>query len=207
MDGRIMLEVNWATFKSFIQSRGLSIQYFSIENYYFLYAVDGTFSIQCKVLQDGSADVVDFESNFKAAGNKKITLANQPFDAKELPNGKKLYYRLHGIVHGLTSSPETIEFVIPYLACKITGIEIINGDIGDKASLKVCDTSTGIISGVPNYALNQFAFDMNIGDKLHRFTSPYDADLIQGMKIRIDYASPSTLPKTIYINFHLHEVK
>lgn len=132
---------------------------------------------------------------------------NAPFASKEI-DGKKLFTRIHGISASVQNAPDNIDFTVPYNNCKINGIEILAGGFGDKANFKVLDTPSGTISGVPNYLLNQFAFDVNITKDFYRFYSPYDADLIKDMTLRIEYdAKDELLPKTIYINLILHEVK
>lgn len=137
----------------------------------------------------------------------EIASMNYPFADKKLPNGKKLFNRVHGVVVSVQNAPDNIDFVVPYTACKITGIEIINGVIGDKANFKVLDTPTGTVSGTPNAVLNQFGFNVNVAEKFYERSSKYDADLIQNMKLRIEYdAKDELLPRDIHVNFILHEV-
>ncbi|NJO48141.1 MAG: hypothetical protein HC840_00335 [Leptolyngbyaceae cyanobacterium RM2_2_4] len=138
-----------------------------------------------------------------------VTSTSVPFAAKILPNGKKLYTRIHGVSQSVLGAPDNIDFTIPHTNCKLTGIQIINGELGDKANLKILDTDAGLISGIPNAVLNQFGFSVNMGSSFYEFQSNYDADLILGMKIRLEFdaVAPDLLPKTVYINFILHEVK
>lgn len=153
----------------------------------------------------GSGSVqVDFLKNTTPPN---IAASNYPFASKVLPNGKKLYTRVHGIQISVSGAPDNIDFVIPYDNCKLTGLEIIGGNLGDTVNLKVLDTPTGTISGVADYTLNQFGFDVNISKDFYRRDSAYDADLIKDMKIRIEYDSIATLPVPVYINLILHEVK
>lgn len=139
----------------------------------------------------------------------QVNSSNQPFASKILSNGKKLFMRVHGIQAQVSGAPDNIDFTIPYTNCKITGIEILNGELGDKINFKVLDTASGTISGIPNYMLNQFGFDVRIGSALYKHESGYDADLIQGMVLRLEYDAITSdlLPKNVYINFILHEVK
>lgn len=132
-----------------------------------------------------------------------------PFADKKLPDGKKLFKRVHGVSAQVSGSPDNIDFVVPYNNCKITGVEIINGDFGDKVNFKVYDTPTGTLSGIPDLMLNQFGFNVNIRKEYHKDECNYDADLIKDMKIRVEFDAVTSdlLPKTVYINFILHEVK
>ncbi len=140
---------------------------------------------------------------------QSVEITNQvessPFASKVLSNGKKLFGRVHGENYTLESGENTKEFVIPYPQVKFNEIEIIGAEIGDNSNLKILDTATGTYSGVNNYELNQFGFDVYISKDFYRRKSNYDADLYTGMRICIEYNSVSA--KDICINFVLHEVK
>lgn len=138
---------------------------------------------------------------------RKTYTLNTPFADKKLMDGKKVYTRIHGAVLEVQGAADTLDFTIPYANCKITGIEIIGGGIGDTIDLQIMDTDTGTISGFPNYMLNQFGFSVNICDGYYEYKSSYDADLIGGLKLRVIYdAKDELLPKTIRFNFFLHQV-
>ena len=206
----ILMPINsWTSFKTTVLlSKGLGIQFSEYSDRYEVYAAEaGTFTWSICILKDGGSDVTDFETNYKSKANKSVLQQSPPFAAKVLPNGKKLYTRVHGIQASVSGAPDNIDFVIPYDNCKITGLEIIGGNTGDTISLKVLDTPTGTISGIADYMLNQFGFDVNVSKDFYKRDSAYDADLIKDMKIRIEYDSIATLPALVYINLIIHEVK
>ena len=61
-----------------------------------------------------------------------------PFNSKELPDGKKLYRRVHGIQATLAADGNTeIEFLVPYNWCKITGARLLWFPEGVKADFFV----------------------------------------------------------------------
>lgn len=138
-----------------------------------------------------------------------VAAGQLPFAAKVLPDGKKLYTRVHGVSSSVAGAPDNIDFLVPYNNCKLTGLEIINGELGDKVNLKILDTPTGTISGTPYAVLNQFGYNVCIASNYYERESPYDADLIKDLTIRLEYDAINTdlLPKTVYVNFVLHEVK
>lgn len=144
----------------------------------------------------------ELESLKYISNNKSTTY---PFADKVLPDGKKLFKRVHGVSASFNNETKKIEFVIPYNECKITGVEILNCNYGDTANLNVYDSSTGIISGFPNVKLNQFGFNVFINEKYHKETSNYDADLFLGMKVSVEITASQQ--KDIYVNFILHEVR
>lgn len=195
---------NWTDFKTFVNDRQLSIQWFDTDGHYYLAAIDGPFTVHHTMQKDGGADELDFVNNYKSAGNQKIDLGGLPFSAKKI-NGKKLFQRAHGESYSLTSGLNTIEFHIPYNEVKFNEIEIINAEVGDNCKLKILDTATGTYTGQPNYELNQFGYDVNLGPGFYRRGSKYDADLNLGMRIVVEYSSVSA--KSVYINYILHELK
>lgn len=183
--------------------------------------MDSEYATNTQLIADLALAVVKMSSNGSSAlsGNGSahvdflknttpptVKSTNFPFTDKILPNGKKLFARVHGVSASVSSTPYNIDFVVPYAACKLTGIELIGGNIGDTCNFKILDTATGTISGVANYTLNQFGFNVNVGKDFYKRESSYDADLIQNMKIRIEYNSIVELPVNVYINYVLHQV-
>jgi len=205
-----MINVDWLTFKSLVTAQSLPFKYVTLDSTYYMYTENAS-PIACHVTitTPTSSDQSDFETNLKPKGNRSTAVTLTPFADKVLPNGKRLFTRVHGTSANVAGAPDTIDFEIPYTMCKLTGIDIINGELGDKINLKILDTVTGTVSGVPNMVLNQFAYNVNIASSFHKFESRYDADMIQGLRIRVEYdaVTPDLLPKTIYVNFYLHEVK
>ena len=68
----ILSNLSWSSFKSLVDDKAMAIQYIDVEGYYFLKAFDSSFSIGCAMLKDGGADQIDFEDNYKAAGNAPL---------------------------------------------------------------------------------------------------------------------------------------
>lgn len=142
----------------------------------------------------------------------------KPFSDKNLPDGRKVFKRIHGVSSSVYDIMAPIEFIIPYNTCKITGVEVIAAMHGDNVNLKIYDTPDGMIQQLfygiapenvePNKFLNQFGFNTNLAKDFHRETSNYDADLIKDMKIVVEYNPKNTgSSRDVYINFILHEIK
>lgn len=200
------MEVTWAEFKNFVTQRNLSIQFVEMRGNYFMKAFDGFFNLECILsVGTGDSDTTDFETNFKAKGNKTQPQQVHAFSAKTLPNGKKLYKREHGIQSTLTTGVNTVTFTVPYAWVKIIGLELIGGETLDTVDFFVLDSTSGTYSGVPNYTLNQFGFNVNVAPGEYKENNNYDADLYSGMQIKIVYNSISN--KTVGINYKLNEVK
>lgn len=150
------------------------------------------------------SDAIDL---LKGSTPKQVSSASYPFAQKVLPDGSKVFTRVHGIKASVQNAPDNIDFVVPYAKCKITGMEIIGCGEDDKVNFKILDSDSGVITGVPNYQLNQFGFSVYMKEGSYKHDSPYDADLVQGLIIRLEYdAKDELLPKNIYVNIFLHEV-
>lgn len=121
-----------------------------------------------------------------------------PFAAKTLPDGSKLYRRVHGVTATLTANGNTVvNFAVPYAKCKINACEIICPIDGVKADFEVYYGTT---------KLNQFGFDCNINKGFYKDESPYDADLTNALTVRATLKNSSSETPVVGINFILHEV-
>lgn len=139
--------------------------------------------------------------------HSKAPTLQAPFANKEI-DGKKIFKRVHGVEIDLQSQNGEVEFEVPYSSCKITGMEIVAGELGDKVDFQVLDTEEGTISGQSKFMLNQFGFDVYVAKDYYEHVSNYDADLFGGMFLKIIYKSNNkNLPRKAYINIILHEVK
>jgi len=134
-----------------------------------------------------------------------VEVNTQPAFASKKVGTKKLYTRATGKSFALVVGSNTLDFLIPYNEMKFTGIEIDGGKIGERVNLKILDTATGTISGVPNYMLNQFGFDVNLPDGFYSRESQYDADLIKDLVIRIELTAVEA--RNIGVNYLIHELK
>lgn len=206
------MEISWAEFKKFVDARSLSIQYVEVNENYWLKAFDNRFEVECLLpIDETNADTIVFNTSYKANGNKRVVqeIASIPsFGAKQFYSGdtlKKLYARFTGQQFALSVGANTCDYTVTYPWVKMVGLELIGGEIGDIASLKVFDNSLGTYSGVPNYMLNQFGYSINVAKDFYARASQFDSDLYPGMIIRLEYSSISE--KTIGVNYLINEVK
>lgn len=136
--------------------------------------------------------------------NPNLGSLRAPFSQKTA-NGMKLYTRATGVSHAVVVGANVLDFVVPFNTVKFNGLEIVNGKAGEKVSLKILDTPAGAISGVPNYELNQFGFDVNLPDGFYSRESNYDADLIKDLKVRIEFTAIEA--RNVGVNYLIHELK
>ena len=117
-------------------------------------------------------DINDAINHLKNNLPTHVEVDGQPtFADKILPCGKKIYARTHGKSFSVSAGANTLDFDVPYAACKITGIEIMNGELGDNVDFFILDDDLGTYSTIPNSVLNQFGYDANIAPNNYRHES------------------------------------
>ena len=202
----MLIKLAWSDFKSAVTANNLSVQYVSADDSYTVYTANGSFELHCLILKTSpaNADQTDFETNFMPSANKPLFMQASAFAAKTV-GAKKLFARNTGMQFALSSGANTCNHTISYPWVKLIGAEIINGEALDYIDFEIYDTAAGTYSGIPNYKLNQFGFSVNISPNFYSRECPYDADLYQGMILRMTYNSVSA--KTIGINLVMNEVK
>jgi hypothetical protein len=203
-----MINLNWSEFKYVSQQYSLKMNMVELPSQYLLSVYKHPFTLQC-ILVKGSPDCVEFETTYKATTATEMSAlvkieSAPPFGAKMIGD-KRLYKRVHGVQHDCIVGENIIDFEVPYPAAKITGLEVMWASEGDTCDLQVLDTPTGTISTIPSYILNQFGFTVCVSKDKYEHRSEYDADLIQGMKLRVKITAVAA--KKIGINFILNEVK
>lgn len=68
------MEVNWNTFKTFVNTRVVSIQYVTVESNYWMQAIDGPFYISCLIPTDpANPDTAEFLATYIVKANQSYT--------------------------------------------------------------------------------------------------------------------------------------
>jgi hypothetical protein len=208
-----MIQLKYNEIKALIQEG--NVEYKSVEalSKITIFAFDDQFNVYCEVYKN-SDEHIEYLATFASSESSKLKKDYSPaFNSKSLPNGQKLFKRVHGA--GSVSIPAgqtgIIDFSVPYTHAKISGAEVFGGNHLDTIDLFILDTDTNTYSGAPieypNYLLNQFAFDVNLSPSgQYLSNSNYDADLYQSMVISCAIKNNGTETKIISINFILHEV-
>ena len=162
----------------------------------------------------GSEDITDLNQSIdflKQMTSKEVVISNnlQAFASKELHDGSKLYKRKHGVKGSSipANSSGSVIFTAPYTLCKLTDVEVLKGREGDEVDFFILDTALGTVSGIPNFPLNQFGFDVQITKDKHSEHSDYDADLFSGLQIMFQYYNNNDSAVKPVFNITLHEVK
>lgn len=100
--------VSWEIIKSFCTARSLSMQWLDLGEAYAIRAYDGPFLLECTA-EKGSTECIDFETNFKPAGNKKIEPRDG--DGSVLQRAKITTTGWHYQLHGLEFTTSSLESV------------------------------------------------------------------------------------------------
>jgi len=122
-------------------------------------------------------------------------IPSSPFTAKMIGD-RNLFMRVHGITYSVLTGINVIDFVVPYAHCKINEVQLVNCESMDTANFEVY---------MGPYKLNQFGYDVVMPKDFYESKSSYDADLYEGLTVKITYNSKSE--KQIGVNIVLHEVK
>lgn len=198
---------DFSQWKSEVDNKELFHFSYYINDSYKLYAIDGSLTFYHD-LEIGNKE--DYEANYLPSANKKLGsyYQREPFAAKVLPNGLKLFRRKHGYKETiLAGQSKATKIAVPYNQCKINKLEVIAANPLDRIDLKVLDTPTGTLSTIPNFMLNQFGFNVIVSELIYSDKSDYDADLIKDMQIEITYYNDSAQDITVGYNVIFHEVK
>lgn len=206
----IKIELNYADWKSNVDTKALDHFSYVIGDTYMLIAVDGQLQFNHKLDQD---DKADYETNYLPSANKKMGsfYSREPFATKTLKDGSKLFRRKHGVKETiLAGQSKDIVFTVPYAKAKINKLEVIDANALDRVDLLVkspVDPATAAAYGMPpDYLLNQFGFDVVCSDLLYSDKSDYDADVYAGFQIIVKYKNDSASDKEVGFNLIYHEV-
>lgn len=166
-----MKKVEWAPFKSFVQARTLSIQFIELTDKYWMRANDGPFELECELLKSPSdtTDLLDFENNFKALGNKKLDPRDS--DGSALNRTKITttgwHYQLHGI-----------EFETSKLN-SLYSKKVDNTDYGF-STIKFYKDVSGVETEITGGDLNQTFLDANCIKTVIDWEPTHDLEMIGG---------------------------
>ena len=216
---------NWTAWKAAATERGMSLQFKENADQYEIYGYDeleahGTFiwigEVPWQLIESGytqnqnDADKADFEANFKATGNKKIspvklTALNDPFAN---PNGYKARFKGFG---GTAAKGTTTNIQLKLTEeRRINGVRLLlrNHVWGDKLHFEVVDVDN-ILGYGAGVVLDRFGEDWYVDPD--RLTQPdatvnYPAKILANLYIRVVYVSVGTETDVeVKANLFLHK--
>ena len=103
----MQIEISWSEFKDFITSTKVSWIYITEEDgSYSLFAVYESFSIKCYLRSSNTADISDFETNYKPSGNSilkpRSPVSNRPEVVLMEPEGESESISSHNFMDKTT---------------------------------------------------------------------------------------------------------
>lgn len=100
------MKVAYSVLKTFVTTRGLSVQYLEFDDRYELVALDSTFTVETTLIKGQSEEIADFEATLKPGGNKPITvrsaLGNVIYESAPLVTGAVGTRAISMVTHDLT---------------------------------------------------------------------------------------------------------
>lgn len=188
--------VDYSILKTFAADRSLSVQWIDYGETYWLGVINNGLTIET-VLNKGSADAVDFETNLKIKGNAPLANALMPFAAA---NGYRA--RFKGItgtaLFGVTTN---IDHALAEERW-IDGVEVmqVGAAKGDTVHFQIVHPTLGVV--------DTFGETWNIDSttgKQGAVVLSYPAKLVAGLSVRCAYNSVGTANVWVGINLRLHK--
>lgn len=175
--------IDWSQFKDFINTRNVDLLMIEDPSHYFLWADDLAVTIICQLFKDQTADISDFETNYKSTCNRdKI---NQHQMIKE----GRFSSTIDASV--VMPNPSIIDFQFPF-DCYVWGCHghVINFGDGDWVGFQIVD-----VDNILGYGANTVLKDYDeiwchtIAKSTGAFTTPDGAPgkILGGLYARIIY--------------------
>lgn len=191
-----MKEIPWSNFKVFIDARLLSIQYIDVDNTYYMWGFDGPMGFECSLYKDGNADVVDFETNYKSKGNRKLVPDTDPYANSDIFKAS-----CEGFADvALASQVTTIDHSLTFTKYLVGVCVLLNNHVyGDKLTFQIVHPIIGVV--------DEFATSWNVSSDVQNqglFEFPLRGKLSSGLKIRLVYTSIGNQDVSVACNLILH---
>lgn len=191
--------VTWTQLKTVAIARDIPVQWLDYTEKYWIAVIDGSLVLETnldKVVD--AADVLDFETIFKNAGNARLATALKPF-----ANADGFRARFKGIS---AIVPFGVTTNIDYTLAEerwIDGVEILHVDaaMGDTANFQIVHPTYGVVDTFGT----SWNIDSTVG-KQGAVVLNYPAKLAAGLTIRCAYMSVGTTTNVwVGINLRLHK--
>lgn len=192
-----MRRATWTNLKTFVDARGASVQYIDEGTRYYLWAADGTLVLDCIINKDGNSDQTDFETNYKASGNKKIVPDTDPYSNTDQFKAACIGFTGTATANQLTN----IDFTLADTRY-LVGVSVIlkNQKFGDKITFQIVHPLAGVV--------NEFATNWNISEDSEdqgKVEFPLRGKIPAGLKIRLAYTSIGNSDVLVACNLIMHE--
>lgn len=218
------MQIPWSSFKQAVILREASIQYVELETNYWLKMFDGVFELECIIPLDPTfADTIDFETNFKANGNKKLSLSSEVLKQPDpAPFAQPLYrtkrMKTSAIETVAPGSEVEILFKLTSELWTHGGAMVVkNAEIGDYIYAEVEDID-GVIPApyraatceawpvVASYIIGEWV-ELQGQYSIHRIdTSPLVAKISSGLYLSFHYIATSAgASREVGINYYMNK--
>lgn len=203
------VSMNWTDFKSNLDTMSIPHQYYTKGLTYILIAFNDRLTYICQ-LDIADTDYADWNTNYKALANTKIlsniNIEQQTAQAKPFATSVGHSFKGKGFKQNCLKNATTTASEQVFDIYDMTGVEILNGKLGDEIHMKILDDANGTYSGFPNAQLDEFGITWNIRPDVFVKNLPYSARVYPGMLVTFDYTNNDTADRIIYFNLDLHKV-
>jgi hypothetical protein len=133
----------------------------------------------------------------KVSKTKRLAIADNQTD-----DGKILYYKIHGFKTEIPAGESyTFRLQNPYSEAYFQGAEILVNIIG------VSDFDVAIPTEQGDFVVEQYGYDVNMGEIIYQRESQYASRIPQGIIIRNTYTNDTDNTLEVGINFIMHEIR
>jgi len=171
------IELTWTEIKGIVDSKKLSIQYFTKGNQYHIYAFDGNLSFFCKLEIE---DATDFETNYLPSANKNLTEIDS--DGRQVTKSATTYKGWRYLAHPVEVETSTLNslFCEDYIGTTRPG-----------CTLQFFDSNgTELVAGT------QLELNLNCVETVLTIAPSYDYDIIGG---NVHQSTPPTQDLRIWV--------
>jgi hypothetical protein len=166
-----MWQLDWTTFKSKIDSKGLFPQWISLPLQYDIRAIDGSFEFQCLLDKNPSdtTDLTDFETNYRDSTSANLRLSQKDTDGAVIVRNK-------AAKSGWTYAAIPLEFETARLSSSIVALLSDNSTTRPGMTLKAYNAAGTEVTTAGLLDANLATITKTIVD----IELPYDYELIGG---------------------------
>ena len=123
-----------------------------------------------------------------------------PVRTNIMPNGKELFYHIHGVSSVVAAGQSAeLTLIVPEANMYLEGAEVVYDVIGS--------TSLSVKNPLDDSVIKQYGFDVKIGKYTYGKLAGYAAKVVNGLKLSAVVTNNTAESMEIGVNFILHDEK
>ena len=183
------MKVDWDLFKTFVDTKEITVQFLETPSKYMLWAYDGPFHLSCELSRNpsDSTELDDFELAYKPAGNKPVVSKMAQVFAKDNTNLSPRSCLFTAAANSITSEYKLIDTAL----CFRGGLLFASGStIGDSIQVKIVDVDNILGYGAGTILatyLKEWLIFPNVVNELVDIS--ISSSIMQGLYFKFEYTN------------------